>query len=253
MKDLIKAAIKDTRAEPVARWLVKRSRGIRMPYDLVKNEIYDRQGAEVMQRVLSPGSNCIDIGCHAGQFLREFLRYAPHGHHFAFEPLPELAKALKDNFASVQIFELALSDRTGEISFFMVPNAPALSGLHRREFIRPEEPRRELRVRTERLDAMIPAQMKIDLLKIDVEGAEGLVINGGLDTIRRNRPYIILEHGRTSSAAFGTRSEHIYDILVDQCGLRISLLSDWLSGKRSLIKQEFIAQSEWYFLAHPVH
>jgi len=224
-----------------------------MPYDLVKNEIYDRQASEVMQRVLSPGSNCIDIGCHHGQFLVEFLKHAPHGHHFAFEPLPDLANALRATFASVQVFELALSDKTGEATFFMLPNAPALSGLRRREFIRPDEPRRELRVRTERLDAVIPPQIKIDLIKVDVEGAEGLVISGGLDTIKRNRPYIILEHGRTSSAAFETNSEDIYDALVDQCGLTVSLLPDWLSGRRSLTKQEFIAQSEWYFLAHPAH
>jgi len=129
----------------------------------------------------------------------------------------------------------------------------ALSGLRRREFIRPDEPRRELRVRTERLDAVIPPQIKIDLIKVDVEGAEGLVISGGLDTIKRNRPYIILEHGRKSSAAFEINSEDIYDALVDQCGLRVSLLPDWLSGRRSLTKQEFIGQSEWYFLAHPAH
>jgi FkbM family methyltransferase len=253
VRDVIKAIIKDTRAEPVARWLVKRSRGISMPFALVKNEIYDRQASEVMKQVLAPDSNCVDIGCHKGQFLEEFLKYAPNGHHFAFEPIPHLAKALRDTFASVQVFELALSDKAGEASFFIVPNAPALSGLHKREFIRPEEPRRELKVRTERLDSVIPPQIKIDLLKVDVEGAEGLVISGGLDTIRRNRPYIILEHGSGSSSAFGTKSEDIYDALVRQCGLSVSLLSDWLSRKRPLTKHEFIGHSEWYFLAHPAH
>ena len=62
-----------------------------MPFDLIKNEIYDRQACELMSRVLSADSNCVDVGCHQGQFLREFLKYAPRGRHFAFEPLPHLA------------------------------------------------------------------------------------------------------------------------------------------------------------------
>ena len=71
MKSTIKAMIKDSRVEPYARWLVKRSRGLRMPFDLVKDEIYDRQAFEVMHRILSEESCCVDIGCHKGQFLIE--------------------------------------------------------------------------------------------------------------------------------------------------------------------------------------
>ena len=63
MKAKIKAMIKDGNFEPYARWLVKRSRGLKMPLDLVKDEIYDRQAFEVMSRVLSPESCCVDIGC----------------------------------------------------------------------------------------------------------------------------------------------------------------------------------------------
>jgi FkbM family methyltransferase len=224
-----------------------------MPFDLVKNEIYDRQATEVMSRVLSVDSNCIDIGCHKGDFLRTFLKYAPEGRHFAFEPIPQLADCLRVEFPSVQVFDLALSDTSGEASFYVVPAAPALSGLHRRDFIRHTERRQEIRVKTDRLDAIVPTDTKIDLIKIDVEGAEGLVIAGALDTIVKNRPFIILEHGMPSSAVFGTTSEDIYDLLVERCGLRISLLRSWLSRTRPLTKREFVGQSEWYFLAHPAH
>lgn len=221
-----------------------------MPFDLVKNEIYDRQAGEVMGRVLKAESNCVDIGCHRGQFLLDFLRYAPQGHHFAFEPIPKLAQELKDKFAGVRVFDLALSDTSGESSFYVVPAAPALSGLHKRDFIRHTEPRQEIKVRTERLDALIPEDIHIDFIKIDVEGAEGLVLAGALDTIKRNRPFIVLEHGASSSEDFGIRSETIYDLLVERCDLKISLLADWLKGKGPLTKLQFLRMSEWYFLAH---
>lgn len=247
----LKARIKDTRAEPVLRWLVKRSRGIRMPFDLIKNEIYDRQATEVMRRVLSPGSGCVDIGCHEGLFLREFTKLAPRGLHWAFEPIPHLAARLRSEFASVRVVEAALSDRSGEASFFVLPEAPARSSLHSRDFIACAGVRQEIKVRTETLDAAIPAHQKIDFIKIDVEGAEGLVVAGGMDTIARNRPFIVFEHGRRSSLDFGVPPERIYQALVERCGLRISLLADWLCGRPALTRSAFAGSGDWYFLAHP--
>jgi FkbM family methyltransferase len=250
MRELIKKNIKDTGAEPYVRWLFKRSRGIRMPFDLVKNEIYDRQAAEVIERVLRHNSNAIDVGCHKGQFLKLFLKHAPKGHHYAFEPIPHLAKVLQAEFPSVEVYNYALSNKPGEAVFYVIPDAPALSGLNARTFVAPDKPRQEIVVSTERLDTMIPQEVRIDLIKIDVEGAEGLVIEGAIDTIKRNKPYIILEHGGSSSMAFGVSSGDIYDLLVEQCGLRLSLLKNWLYRGSSLSKREFMAGGNWYFLAH---
>ena len=252
MKSIIKSMIKDSSVEPYARWLVKRSRGIRMPFELVKDEIYDRQAFEVMDRVLKPESCCVDIGCHKGQFLTEYMRLAPHGTHYAFEPIPYLYEQLCKNFKSARIFNYALSDKSGETSFYILPDKPALSGLNMRETIHAELPREKITVPTERLDTVIPPETKVDYIKIDVEGAEGLVIAGALETIEKNKPYIVLEHGQDSSLLFGMSSENIYDMLVTQCGLSISLLADWLSNKPPLTKDEFTSQSGcWYFLAHP--
>ena len=252
MKSIIKAMIKDGKIEPYARWLVKRSRGLRMPFDLVKDEIYDRQAFEVMERVLKPESCCVDVGCHKGQFLDEYIRCSPKGTHYAFEPIPYLFEQLIENYKSARVFNYALSDKSGETSFFILPDKPALSGLNEREAIQKELPREKITIRTERLDEVIPKEVKIDYIKVDVEGAEGLVISGALDTLKRNRPFVVLEHGEDSSLLFGITSENVYDMLVTQCGLNISLLADWLSNKPPLTKHEFTSQQGcWYFLAHP--
>lgn len=251
MRELIKKNIKDTHLEPFSRWLVKRMRGIHMPFDLVKNEIYDRQAADVIQHILGENSSAIDIGCHQGQFLKEFLKCAPNGRHFAFEPIPQLAQLLMSQFPAVAVYPYALSNDSADTIFYVIPDSPALSGLNAREFLVADKPRQEIQVRTERLDDIIPREIRIDLIKIDVEGAEGLVIMGSRDTITRNKPYIILEHGDASSRPFGFSSGDIYDLLVDQCGLKLSLLKNWLHHKRCLTKQEFISSRDWYFIAHP--
>src|ERR1043165_8269043 len=108
MRELIKQSLKDSRVEPYARWLVKRSRGIPMPFDLVKNEIYDRQAFEIIRRVLAPNASCFDVGCHEGLFLEEFLRCAPRGRHFAFEPIPMLADLLKTKLRIPSTLPVAL-------------------------------------------------------------------------------------------------------------------------------------------------
>jgi len=253
MWTLMKKCIKDTQAEPYARWLIKRSRGIRMPFDLVINEIYDRQAAELIERVLKDDSNAIDIGCHKGQFLKLFMQHAPKGHHYAFEPIPPLVKKLQVEFPSVNVYNHALGNTRGEATFYVIPDSPALSGLNARTFVEPDKPRQEIVVTVERLDSIIPHDVKIDLIKIDVEGAEGLVIEGAIETIKRNKPYIILEHGSASSSAFGFSSGDTYDLLVEQCGLNVSLLKNWLQGKSSMSKQEFTNSSHWYFIAHPAY
>jgi FkbM family methyltransferase len=251
MKSIIKAVIKDRKIEPYVRWCVKRVRGIHMPFDLVKNEIYDRQAVNVMGRVLNDSSNCIDIGCHQGQFLKEFLKSSPNGKHYAFEPIPELAERLSSDFPSVQVYPYALSSEAGESIFYIVPDSLALSGLDRREFISPEKSRQAIKVKIEKLDKIIPVDMKIDLIKIDVEGAEGPVISGAIETIKRNKPYLIIEHGASSSEAFGFSSRDLYDLIVDKCGLNIALLSNWLNSGAALTVDEFMLTNEWYFIAYP--
>jgi FkbM family methyltransferase len=253
MWELMKQSIKDTRAEPYARWLIKRSCGVRMPFDLVKNEIYDRQAAELIERVLRADSNAIDIGCHKGQFLKLFFQHAPKRHHFAFEPIPHMAMTLQAELQSADVYNKALGNTRGEAAFYVIPDSPALSGLNTRTFVAPNKPRQEIVVSVERLDSMVPHDVKIDLIKIDVEGAEGLVIEGGIETIIRNKPFMIFEHGGTSSSAFGYSSADIYDLLVERCGLNISLLNNWLHGGPSMSKRAFTNSGHWYLVSHPAH
>src|SRR5881628_1427037 len=78
---------------------------------------YDREALQVMGRILKPNSNCIDVGCHRGLILRQMLRRAPQGRHFAFEPVPDQFGKLLEKFPNAKIFNVALSDTHGECTF----------------------------------------------------------------------------------------------------------------------------------------
>jgi FkbM family methyltransferase len=169
---------------------------------------------------LSPDSNCIDVGAHEGIVTRELVRICPLGQHIAYEPLPECCTHLRREFPEVDVRQAALSNERGEVSFQFVASNPQLSGLRMRDYPRGETVQ-AIKVRTETLDADLPPEYVPHFIKIDVEGAERLVIEGAMNILARHRPIIFFEHGAGASEHYGTRSVDLYDLLVDKLGMRI--------------------------------
>ena len=172
-----------------------------------------------MAVALRPDSTCIDVGAHEGSVLAEIVRKAPDGRHIAFEPLPHFAAQLRTSFPSVDVREIALSDRPGVVPFNFVRTNPAYSGFRRRTYPGVEEVE-EIMVQTAALDDCLAADMMPTLIKIDVEGAEAEVLRGATRTIAAHRPVILFEHGIGGADHYGTSSLEIFQLIHD-CGLRI--------------------------------
>lgn len=226
-----------------------------LPIAFTQNQRYDRQTHRVIQKVCKPGSNCVDVGCHKGEILDLFLKYAPQGAHWGFEPIPDLYDGLVKKYAATncRFFNIALSDKPGTSSFNYVVSNPSYSGLLKRNYDHPNEEDTQITVRTERLDALIPADAQIDLVKIDVEGGEILVLRGAVDTLTRCKPVVIFEHGLGASELYGATPEQVFE-LFEQCGLRVSLLSRFLKNQNPLSKEEFsrhfYQKLNYYFIAY---
>jgi FkbM family methyltransferase len=182
------------------------------------------------------------------------LRFAPDGLFFAFEPLPELFEYLRSRFGSdprVRLYNLALSDTNGMDCFQHYLDEPALSGFRRTDLGRPWGNVETINVKKDRLDDIL-GDNRVDMVKIDVEGAELQVLRGARETLSRYKPYVLFEHGE-AAAQYDTQPEDIFDLLAD-CGLKISLLDKFLSGGPTLSKSGFAqiskSNSEFYFLGH---
>ena len=193
---------------------------------------------------------CIDIGANRGRFLAEMVRRAPRGRHIAWEPIPALAAELREAFPNVEVHEAAVSSEAGRTEFVVVNDDPGYSGLRERTY--PAEFTTErIEVVIERLDDELPADYVPALIKIDVEGAERGVIEGAIETITRHQPVIVFEHGLGGSDHYGTNSDHIYDLLVEQAGLRIFDMDADGPLTRERLAEHFTSGTRWNFLARP--
>jgi FkbM family methyltransferase len=250
MKLRIKKVLLGSPFEGVARWAYHRLNPSR---DAMCNVKYDRETIAVMKRCLSKDSNCVDIGCYRGSILREIVRLAPNGTHYAFEPLPGFYRRLVDSYPNVNMYNLALSDVAQETLFQYVVTSPALSGLKPRRHD-PGEQIEQIEVKTDLLDNIVPRELPIHFIKIDVEGAELQVLRGAVETIRKNKPVVVFEHGLGGSDYYGATPEDIYDLLVKDCGLHVSLMEWWLKNEMPLSREEFSNQFyqhvNYYFIAH---
>lgn len=162
---------------------------------------------------LKPYSNGIDIGCHEGSFLELFLKYAPQGTHWAFEPLPDYYQKLKSKFINVSLYNFALSNQEGTTVFYKAIGAEAMSGLQPQHYPVSAQVE-ELHVTTKKLDSVIPENTPIDFIKIDVEGAELQVLKGGIQIIARCRPVIMFEFAQVHVEAYGVTPLEMFDFFL---------------------------------------
>lgn len=195
---------------------------------------------------LDEDSNCVDVGAHAGDVLREMLRCAPRGRHVAFEPLPAFAERLSREFPGVDVRNAAVSSAPGRAQFVHVPEAPELSGLHDSQHAGGVP----IDVDVQTIDTALPADYVPRLLKIDVEGAEVEVMRGAVETLRRHRPVVIFEHGLGGADRYGHGPRDVWDVLVGEAGLRIYDIDG--DGPYDLARFEAVfTESLWNFIARP--
>ena len=260
LTDTIEGVVSGTPFERPARWLYSELSSIGRPRAR-QSRGYDRLTVQIMSSVLEPSSCCVDAGAHRGGMLLHMAELAPQGQIFAFEPLPDLAGRLRKRWqgsSHVQVFDLALSDSSGTQTFHEVVDSPGKSSFRRMGHVAPGARVREIPVRTARLDDVVPPETRIRFIKVDVEGAQLEVFRGARRILSRDQPFIVFEHGMLAQEGYGTTSDMIYDLLVDECGLEISLLSDWLSRRPCLTRDQLNghvghhATSHFCFLAHPV-
>ena len=150
---------------------------------------------------LRPGMVFADIGANIGEITLVAAKRLPHGKVLAFEPSPRLFEQLSRNvalngFETVELHNFGLSDRAGTVPLYLRnDNAYGTANDGVSSLFMVGRTRTQISIRLRRVDevASESALSRLDLMKIDVEGAELMVLRGAEASLRRFRPVIVAE------------------------------------------------------------
>lgn len=139
----------------------------------------------------------IEAGTHVGFHALRWLKWRGDLRMLAVEANPETAALLRGNvenngFGSrCRVYDLAVGDREGDVEFILSSD-DAFSSLIFNQRV-PEK--RRLKVPMKTLDWLVQEACleRLDLIKIDVEGAELLVLSGAQAVISQFQPHIFME------------------------------------------------------------
>ena len=182
---------------------------------------YESKSVNIVRKWHVGSAVGIDIGANIGLFSLQAINpeMNPDAKILAFEPNPltfsRLQLTIEENSLSNNIvaFPLAISENT-ELAKFSLHSDILCSGDGIFDTGRAGLSKNII-VHVTTLDSLnnIFGLKRLDWIKIDVEGAELLVLRGGVNTIRSLRPKIIFEIHRDNIKPYGTSSNEIFTFL----------------------------------------
>jgi FkbM family methyltransferase len=176
---------------------------------------YEPRTTRIMRALIKAGDTVVDVGANIGYFTIVGARATgPAGHVEAFEPVPEIRRALGANLqlnaiTNVTVHDQALSDRTGTTHFYLAPQED--SGLGS---LRQLDNGVTIDVQQVSFDDWWQQRSRVAVIKIDVEGGELLVLRGMKQCLQRDRPDILLEVTDSYLHGLGTSADELIELLL---------------------------------------
>ena len=189
---------------------------------------YEPAVTRCIEARLGPGMTFVDVGANVGYFsLLAASRVGPAGSVYAFEPsqidvkLLHLSRLL-NGFENVEVFPVAAGRGWG-LSFY--------DGAHSNGWVSPvssspEDVLSRTVVLSVPIGEVIPADGRIDVIKIDVEGAEFQALTGARRMLDRHHPAIVTEFSPPALESISHVSGPQYLEFLTGLGYRLSVLTE---------------------------
>lgn len=150
----------------------------------------DREHA-LIRYLAEPHEISVDVGAHKGTYTFSLARYSLEVH--AIEANPVLAKALRETFGrKVVVHAFGLSHTSGSMTLW-IPHQGGRELIGRSSMVRhgiAEFAARPVEVPVRTLDSLGLEQ--VGFIKMHIEGHEFAALEGGLATIKRSKPTILV-------------------------------------------------------------
>ncbi len=215
-------------------------------------EEYERIIRRVYESILVRGDTAVDVGAHVGKHsLPLALACGPVGRVISVEPIKWAIDRLEARRLSagltevIETFHGCCADTHGDVKFLVVPSHPGWSSLAPRGIVTDAV---ETTVAQTTIDRLCGGANRVRFVKVDVEGAEPLVLRGATRTLPRWHPVIHVEVVPSALAPFDfTVSDvakplrlhgyHIFDLL----GNDVTHPTTWESSSEAEGLSDYIA------------
>lgn len=169
-----------------------------VPFDLINFGQYEKEDEPVLFSLVKKSKVILDVGANLGWYSILFSKLNPRSLIYSFEPIQETYNYLITNLtlnhcSNVNHYQVGLKEKKGVADYYYFPEGSVLAS--ERNVIECNKARK-VSCNVEKLDDFANSagiDHSIDLIKCDVEGAEKLVIEGGLDSIRKGLPALFIE------------------------------------------------------------
>lgn len=221
----------------------------------------------LVRALIKPGQSVIDIGAHKAAFSYWMAKaVGPRGLVLAFEPMPELARYLRQVMQAfprgqLQAVEMALSNTSGTALLHFAGDHLGAASIE----INEDKLKPPVEVRTETLDAYLAARYpdrKFSFIKCDVEHHELAVFEGAGATLEKHRPILLFESANLATGQDCCQKVFAYLASLGFTGYffdaaRLTPLAEYDPARHAApdLNQNFVfthpARVEWKSLAPP--
>jgi FkbM family methyltransferase len=198
------------------------------PVSLVQRSLYFLGVYEIHETrwllsEVKPDWTVLDVGANFGYYSL-LIAKASEGTAtiHAFEPASTVFATLKANaeangYANFHPHAMALSNQDAELELVMPPAGNEGIGHLRGREDGPVQGRVE-KIKAMRMDTFARQEglKRLDFIKIDVEGAESLVLEGARETIARFKPRLLVEINPGALAGFGVSADWLIEQIRSQ-------------------------------------
>lgn len=217
-----------------ARWAAKAVQRHRHP-ELMDFYLEPYRFDFLLSHLIHEDDHCFDGGCHVGSILAQMVQLAPKGRHVAVEPVAHKASALRRRFPDVRIVEGALGEEPGTATFF--DDHSGFASFHPDRRHTDAAHGREVEVHT--IDDIV-GEGRLDVLKLDIEGAELWALKGARKVVEYHEPTILIECGLDATLApFGYSRVDMFDHLTCEFGYSVYSVVDFMYGREPMTIDEF--------------
>ncbi len=193
---------------------------------IIEGRPYEPHVVAAIRRLLKPGMVFVDVGASIGYLSLVAAHEVENvGKVICFEPDLYNCKLLYlsakvNGFANVEIYPFAIADKSRNVIFDSMQGNGVISDFD----VNLESTPMRFVVRALPLDQILRDEESIHVLKMDVEGAEYMVLRGAANTLKRTRPVIISEFSPAGLRnVSGVSGQEFLRLLVDE-GYDISVL-----------------------------